>query len=190
MGTAMAIPRHVAADRGKLPRLSAPFYQARAIVHWSMTIDGRARGWLDERFHYRFREILLHTMSSFHLACPAYCLMPDHMHMVWMGLCSRSDQLLAARFFRRHLNRVLHPVNLQKQPYDHVLREEERKRDAFQSVVFYILNNPVRADIVSKTEEYPFAGCMVDGYPELDVHFAGFWDSFWRIYEKKIAEEG
>jgi hypothetical protein len=39
-----------------LPRLSADFYRGQAYVHWTMTIQERATGWLDPAFHFRFRE--------------------------------------------------------------------------------------------------------------------------------------
>ena len=34
----------------------------------------------------------------------AYCLMPDHLHLVWMGLKLESDQLNGMAFLRKHLD--------------------------------------------------------------------------------------
>jgi hypothetical protein len=49
----------------------------------------------------------------------------------------------------------LKPLRFQKQPYDHVLREAERQRGAFQATAFYILANPVRADLTERMENWP-----------------------------------
>ncbi len=73
------------------PRLAREFYQGGAVVHWTLTTFDRAQGWLNESFHQRFRELLLHTAAREGLLCPVYCLMPDHIHMVWMGLRSDTD---------------------------------------------------------------------------------------------------
>lgn len=149
-----------------------------------MTIAERRTGWLDERSHARIRELLLHTMSRYHLLCPTYCAMPDHLHLLWMGLTGDADQLVAAACFRKHLNEILNPCRLQKQGYDHVLREQERARGALDAVAFYILENPVRAGLVPMASAYPYSGCMVPGYPALSVGAREYWTTFWKIYEK------
>jgi len=110
-----------------LPRLERQHYQGYAVVFWTNTLEARARGWLTPAFHSIFREIMLHAAARERLICPAYCLMPDHFHLVWMGLRRESDQLNAMKFLRTHLEPVLGKGReWQHQPHDHVLREEER----------------------------------------------------------------
>src|SRR5437867_8679198 len=75
-----------------LPRLRREFYQADAVVFWTMPVAHRARSWLDDHFHAAFREMMLHAAAREGLLCPAYCLMPDHLHLVWMGLRRDTDQ--------------------------------------------------------------------------------------------------
>ena len=60
-----------------LPRLPREYYQGDAVVHWTLPISHRRQGWLDERFHAAFRELMLHTAAREGLFCPTYCLMPD-----------------------------------------------------------------------------------------------------------------
>src|SRR5262249_49602455 len=50
-----------------------------------------------------FRELLLHAAARENLYCPAYILMPDHIHLLWMGLKLSSDQINAMRFLRQYL---------------------------------------------------------------------------------------
>jgi hypothetical protein len=112
--------------------------------------------------------------------------MPDHLHLLLVGILDNSDQRLATRFLRKHLNAVLAKLGfqLQQQPYDHVLCEAERERDAFEDVVEYIARNPERAGLISEDRfrEYPYTSCLIPGYPELSPWQTDFWDRFWRSY--------
>jgi len=165
-----------------LPRLPRHFYQAHAVVHWTQTIDKREQGWLNDRFHQKFRELILHACVRENLFCPAYCLMPDHTHCVWMGMRRESDQINGMKFFRRYLNPLLTPQKLQRQACDHVLREPQRKRGVFAKVCFYVLENPVRDHRVEFARDWPFLGCVVPGYPDLHPLEDGFWELFWKLY--------
>lgn len=168
----------VARDRhykGGLKRLDDSFYLGISYVHWTMTLKDKATGWLDRTHHTALREILLHALAREDLCCPAYCLMPDHAHFVVLGLDSLSDQRGAIRWMRREWNGILSPYALQHQPYDEVLREEDRQRGAFANVVGYILRNPERAGLVDRWQDWPYAGAAFPGYPKLDPRKANFW---------------
>jgi putative transposase len=171
-----------------LKRLPAEHYQGQAFVHWSMSMEDRKTGWLIPIFYYKFREILTHTLFRYGLTCPIYCCMPDHLHLLWIGILDRSDQRIAAKFFRTQLNPILEKLGarFQRQPYDHVLSEAEREREAFPTVVEYIARNPERAGLVKVDgyREYPFTGCLVPGYPDLKPWQEDYWDLFWRIYAR------
>ena len=223
---------------GRLPRLPREHYQGDAFVHWTLSIQDRATGWLTEGFHARFRECMLHAAAREGLFCPAYCLMPDHLHVVWMGLRRDSDQRNGMAFVRTYLEPALsitvgdaltsqsnptpvgddvrsrspehsspralqvgsvgdaltrralqdeprtpHPIRFQPQAHDSVLRQPEREHGAFAKVCFYILNNPVKADLVSHPQKWMFNGCVVPGYPTLHPLADGFWETFWKLYE-------
>jgi putative transposase len=165
-----------------LPRLPRESYQGDAVVHWTLTVFDRATGWLNDGFHLKFREIMLHTASREGLFCPAYCLMPDHIHLIWIGLKRDTDQRNGMTFLRTHLEPFLVPFKFQHQAYDHVLRDEERKRNAFARICFYILANPVRAGLMKETEKWPFCGAIVPGYPALHPLDKSFWPLFWKLY--------
>ncbi len=169
---------------GRLPRLAPERYEGRTFVHWVMTIDQRRRGWLDDLLHARVREALLHACVRHRLACAFYTLMPDHGHFLLLGTGDFSSQKGGVRLFRRGWNAVL-PAGyaLQRQAYDHVLCEEEREREVFARIAWYIRENPVRAGIVPGVEDWPYSGSLVPGYPSLDSGAAGFWNSFWLAFE-------
>ena len=169
-----------------LKRLPPEYYRGRTHVHWSLTMKNRSTGWLNPIFYHQFREILTHTAFRFGLSSPIYCCMPDHIHLLWIGILDDCDQKLAMRFFRIQVNRVLASteVRLQNQPYDHVLREDEQNHAAFETIAEYIARNPERKGLVPTDgyAKYPFTNCLVPGYPELRPFEKGYWDKFWRIY--------
>jgi putative transposase len=167
-----------------LPRLAREHYQADAVVFWILTIFDKAKGWLTPAFHRCFRELMFHAAAREGLLCPLYCLMPDHLHLVWMGLRPDSDQFTGMAFLRTYLEPELSPAKFQPQAQDEVLREEQRKRNAFAKVCFYIAANPVRAGLINLKEIWPFTGCVVPGYPKLNTTDDDFWPVFWRIDSK------
>jgi len=141
--------------------------------------------------HQGIRELLLHTCHRHQLVCPAYCLMPDHAHFLLMGVSDDADQVAASEFFRRAWNRLLkkHGFELQRQAYDHVLVESERNPQAFEDVVVYIFNNPLRARLVEESwVEWGYLGVLVPGYPDLDPREReGWWSKFWTIHNKETT---
>ncbi|WP_149495425.1 hypothetical protein [Roseiconus lacunae] len=168
--------------RDHLRRLDANAYRGNAVVHWTMTMRDRRTGWLDAMFYYHFRELLTHSLFRYAIACPIFCLMPDHMHLIWIGILDSSDQKLAMKHLRTRLNQSLRKIDveLQDQPYDHVLRPEERNETAIVETCDYLARNPERAELVPLDgyAEYPYSGCLVPGYPELKPFQPDFWTRF------------
>jgi len=147
-----------------------------------LTVFDKKTGWLTDSFHHRFRELMLHAAARERLVCPTYCLMPDHIHLVWMGLRFDTDQKNGMSFLRTHLKPLLAPHRFQPQPHDHVLGDEERQRNAFAKVCSYILNNPLKAGLVTVPTEWKFSGAVVPGYPDIDPTDDEFWPLFWKLY--------
>ena len=88
----------------------------------------------------------------------AYCVMPDHIHLILQGLADTSD--------------LRHCVKLTKQRVEHVARREFdirglwqkgyyervlRSRHAVEDAVRYVLENPVRARLATSIGEYPLS---------------------------------
>ena len=174
-------------DRKKhLPRLEPEQYQGQAYVHWNMTVEDRRTGWLIPIFWYKFRELLTHAAFRYGFTCPMYCLMPDHIHLVWIGLFDDSDQLKGMKFFRKQLGAPLEALGFefQHQPYDRVLRDDQRQESAFIDLCDYIARNPERKKLVpvDRYQQYKFTGCLAPGYPELDLWADDYWPRFWRTY--------
>jgi REP element-mobilizing transposase RayT len=96
------------------------------------------------------------TLEAF--AILAYCLMPDHAHLLAEGLSQDSDFRRFAKMAKQRSGglyaRTHHRRLWQEGYYERVLRDEDDARDLAR----YILNNPVRAGLVETPEAYPFVG--------------------------------
>jgi putative transposase len=150
-----------------------------------MTIVGRQSGWLNPRFHRDFRELLHRSALRHGVTVPAYCLMPDHMHLMVAGMVTTADQLLWARAFRRALNLRLTPFRLQKQAYDHILRPDESSRDGFASLIHYLGENPVRAGLVAHSLSWIYQGACIPAEPDIDPRRLDFHERWWALWNSE-----
>ena len=84
----------------------------------------------------------------------AYCLMPDHLHILVQAGEDAKDLREFVRGFKSYCS-VATPVATnrklwQRGFYEHILRKEENVAD----VAEYILNNPVRKGLVEEMDQY------------------------------------
>ena len=84
--------------------------------------------------------------------------MPDHVHLLVSGLTEDSDCRAFIRamkqytgyYFRKATGRAL----WQRYGYEHVLRSDLERA----TTIRYILDNPLRAGLAKRLEDYPFLG--------------------------------
>jgi len=95
------------------------------------------------------------------IAVIAYCYMPDHVHLLVEGQSDDSDcrQFIsrAKQYSGFHYKATYGRRLWQRYSFEHVLRNE----DAAVSVARYILENPLRARLVERVDEYRFSGSDV-----------------------------
>lgn len=123
-----------------------------------MSCANRRKLFTTGKFRDWFLNILRQDAGTHSFAVHAYCLMPDHIHLLLEGLNPVSDVLhfikavktKTSTTFARKTGQGL----WQKKFYDHILR----RNDSPGGVAWYIWMNPVRAGICRKPEEYPFLG--------------------------------
>jgi len=133
---------------------------------WDALLDntGFGPGWLGqaeiaeivkEAFRYR-------TDRDFELF--AYSIMSNHVHAVFEPLESEylPDPLPLSRIMQSFKRHTARQANLllgrqgafwQDESYDHVIRNEAE----FQRVVYYVLENPVKAGLVPDWEAWPYS---------------------------------
>lgn len=167
-------------NNGWLPKLDPLHYRGHVVTFWTFVVNRRPTDWLNESFHASFREAMLHTCHRYRQQCAVYVLMPDHLHFLMLGVSEDSDQKRAISFLRSIVKPS--PHSWQVQPHDHVLREHERTRGAFQKTAHYILENPVRKQLVASASDWPYAGAVLPGYIRMNPFKPDFWVKFWKAY--------
>ena len=103
----------------------------------------------------------LRAAAGSQMAILAYCFMPDHVHLLVEGLSDDSDGRLfiarAKHLSGFHFQKQFGVPLWQRYGFEHTLRADE----GALSVARYILENPVRAGIVRRVQDYPFLGSLV-----------------------------
>lgn len=88
----------------------------------------------------------------------AYCIMPDHVHFLVLGMAPTSNLLAFAKSLKQKTS-FIYQKNCRERPwqrnyYDHILRFDESPAN----VAAYIWMNPVRKGLCKSFDEYPFSG--------------------------------
>ena len=102
---------------------------------------------------------LLQNLSSLEaLKIFAWCIMPDHIHLLVQG----GNIVDSIRLFKGRLTPIARSISAerklwQRSFYDHAIRKEESLHD----VACYIWENPVRARIADKPSNYRWSGSEV-----------------------------
>jgi putative transposase len=129
--------------------------------HYSLCFNTKTR-----RPLFRSPEFATATIEQIQKSCKlemfaalAYCVMPDHVHLVLEGLTATSDLRRYEKLPKQRVENVarrqfqIHRL-WQNGYYDRVLRS----RHAVEASVRYVLENPVRAGLARSIGEYPFSG--------------------------------
>ncbi len=102
--------------------------------------------------------LLSRTIKRFGWKCHAFCLMPNHFHLVIEAECEALSRgmhwmtgIYAQRFNTRH-DRVGHLV---QNRFTARLIEGE---DALERVSAYVLENPVKAELCERPEDWRWVG--------------------------------
>ena len=105
-------------------------------------------------------DVLAASAIQHSCSVPIYCVMPDHVHVIFQGTNGSADTWRAMVAFKQRsgfwLARHLAGTRWQKDFYDHILRSEDEVRDALA----YIAANPLRAGLVRDPDDYLFIGSI------------------------------
>jgi putative transposase len=119
----------------------------------------------DQQLAREVTDCLLELKSKYRTRIFTYCLMPNHLHLL---LTPGERQASVPKFMQILKGKTTHIFwkcgfkgrLWQKSYYDHIMRSYEDLHEAAK----YILNNPVRDNMVEEISEYPFSG-IVDELP-------------------------
>ena len=140
------------------PRLKSFDYVGFYRYFLTICAFGRARVFVDDELARTVIVRLSQTAEAQRFSVIAYCVMPDHMHALAAGEHEAADCREFVRIFKQRTSfewKQQHRSTLWQRGYfDHVLRDDE---DTF-GVARYIVENPLRAKLVSNVLDYPHVG--------------------------------
>jgi putative transposase len=142
--------------------------QRRLFGMWDLALDTARCGpfWLREPHvadlvaeSLRYRDGHVYDLGAF-------CIMPNHVHVVYTPLPKPDGTYYAMSAIMHSLKRyTARQANIylgrkgsfwQHENYDHVVRDEAELR----RITAYVLNNPVKAGLVERREEWKWAYCQ------------------------------
>jgi len=171
--------RMTAPFRRKRIRLVSENYLGKKSYFVTMCVDRRRRDFEDTRAARWIIERLRRIVAQHAFTVDAYCVMPDHVHVLARGTRDGSDLLeLVSDFKRRAAETWLARFGTrlwQGRYYDHILRPRENAI----AVCWYIWLNPVRKGICADPREYPFCGSFTGLWPPKETP-ALRWDPPWK----------
>src|SRR5688572_3732323 len=138
-------------------------FDYRGHFHYSLTMCTfrRRRHFVGATAVDRVRSIFFAQTDAHGVVIPAYCFMPDHVHLVVSGRRDNADLVGFAKSSRQRAGFALRSITggrlWQDGYYEHILREHE----PLAKTIRYIANNPVRAGLVEDWEAYPFTGSQL-----------------------------
>jgi len=132
-----------------------------------LSTSERALLFVDEEVVDGVRSQILRASAAERFAISAYCFMPDHLHLFVSAQAADSNALrfiasakqLSGYWYKTRFRRRL----WQRSTWDRIVRSG----DASQTLMRYILLNPVRAGLVAAAMDYPFTGSEVHSREEL-----------------------
>ncbi len=127
------------------------------IYHIMLRGINRQKIFLDEEDHRHFLEVLEHCREISEFRLYAYCLMSNHVHLLLHADGEPLEQVMkriGTRYvvwYNRKYARTGHLFQ------DRYKSEPVQDNAYFLTVLRYILNNPVKAGICRKAEDYPWS---------------------------------
>ena len=110
--------------------------------------------------HNAFRSHALRGQKEFGVAVGRYVIMPDHLHL-FVRLPPEMRLTYWVRGMKRTIRETVHVDTgesfWQEGFFDHLLRSSESYAQKWQ----YVFENPVRAGLVSRAEDWPYSGEIV-----------------------------
>jgi putative transposase len=138
------------------PRLRGFDYVGEHRYFVTCCVAGRRSAFMDQASVDCVRTQILRTCSDRDFVELASVFMPDHLHVLLGGTSASSAFLPFMKLMRQRtamFYRRLTGESLWQQGYfDRVLRPD----DDITAIAQYIMENPVRAGLIGKSEDYPF----------------------------------
>jgi putative transposase len=142
-------------------RLPDECYQGLVAVAFTCCIKDKKQDIARLEIVLSCSEILFRESMQSDCDVLAYIFMPDHCHILLQGKSEHANTLRAVHNFKQKsgfwFSKNYNGIEWQKSFYDHILRTDEETDKHMR----YILDNPIRKEIIEDWKEYPWKGSMV-----------------------------
>lgn len=167
-------------------RLAAENYRGKRLYFVTLCFDQRKRFGESARVAAWLVENLRDAAQGFFVH--AYCVMPDHVHVLTAGKNDESDLRAFVESFKRETGFAFSKRTgrrlWQFKYYDRILRAG----DSVEAVAWYIWLNPVRKGLCRRPTEYPFSGSFTEaGKRMLEAPMPPDWTPPWKRTSERIA---
>ena len=144
--------------RHRPPRLARLFSNLRPFYFVTFNTHARRKILACPEIHETFRAFCRKAVNH-HVAVGRYVILPDHIHMF---VVMPAEGILLARWvqsLRANVGKTLLALghakpHWQEGFFDHLLRSGESYTEKWA----YVLQNPVRAGLAGRTEDWPYQG--------------------------------
>jgi REP-associated tyrosine transposase len=169
-------------------RLSVDRYRGRNLYFVTLCFHNRRPLGANLRLASRLTASLRSHASACGFFIHAYCVMPDHMHLLAAATSDESNLIKFVESFKQEtafeFARRTHSPLWQFKYYERILRAS----DAADRVAWYIWLNPVRKGFCRTPADYPFLG----SFTQLGISLLGRptipdWMPPWKMTNPKVA---
>lgn len=164
----------------KTARLASHEYFGVQAYFVTICCDHRVPFFRDQSTAKLVLSLLMECAAKESFRLHAYCLMPDHVHLLAEGTHERSNLREFVRLFKQRTAfafRKSRGQALWEMSYhDHILRPS----DHIEDVACYIWWNPVRQKLCTQPSEFPYSGSQtIDWMKRSFVHWS--WSAPWKL---------
>jgi putative transposase len=160
-------------------RLDASRYIGRNIYFLTLCCEHRHHVFDESRLATSIVAALKTVSDSTSFRIHAYCVMPDHLHLILEGVQDDSDLDRFAKTFKQitsfHYKKESGEQLWQKSFYDHILRAS----DSLDAMLWYVWMNPVRAGLCTDPRSYAHSGSFTIEWKRKEQHPAA-WQPPWK----------
>ncbi len=146
------------ADRKHPHRLHEEVYQTHRTPIFVTVPTKDTRPALVPQLAPILKAVLFDKADRFGIALHAYCIMPDHVHIVCSVVSDQGDFEKFITTFKREVSRQAHSqghadFRWQRSYWD----EHARRENDVREMIKYVLANPVRRGLCDNWEEWPWS---------------------------------
>lgn len=168
--------------RRKNIRLPSENYVGQRLYFLTLCFSNRRRLGANPKIASWLIERLRSESAAFDFVVHAYCVMPDHIHLLVKGVSAGSHLMRFVESFKGetgfHFEADAGRQLWQFKYYDHIVRTGE----AADRIAWYIWMNPVRKGLCRAPHDHPFSGSFTEiGAAMFQKPSAQKWTPPWKI---------